>query len=268
MYKKICIALKALILLSLIYSCEKPEYIKNDVGFTEIKISVVGDIRIINPMTYDGKEYMTGELIPIDKNKDSVDISFFYNSTKPALKMKIENKIGPNNYFLYYNNPIDSTAIISKKHPIDGEMPPEGKSLMKIINLNKTLSPNDEPIHLAIYEYKTPWYEWVDPYVPIHDQIPKDTIFNITSSIPDNFTIISPLILGPMSHFAKVLKENKEELLVNGNKVYVFFNTVGNACILYLSNDKLEDQTDYNDYNFGPNPDNGYSLNALQFMYR
>ncbi|VTP98487.1 hypothetical protein [Sphingobacterium daejeonense] len=77
MYKKTCIALKALILLSLIYSCEKPEYIKNDVGFTEIKISAVGDIGIINPMTYDGKEYMTGDLIPIDKNKDSVDISFF-----------------------------------------------------------------------------------------------------------------------------------------------------------------------------------------------
>ena len=98
-----------------------------------------------------------GNLIPYIK-KDSMEVVIKYTEnnndilTNKIFNSKIENVKGLNELHLFYDDPKNLTISIGK-HPLEGFEIKEGKVLAKIFNSTKLLSPNNEAIHLAFYDF-------------------------------------------------------------------------------------------------------------------
>ncbi|MCT1526121.1 hypothetical protein [Sphingobacterium hotanense] len=247
-----------LFIISFILSCKKGEYLESgqkfgSVSFTPITGPGVSNVEYNNTeLKVKGNQY----LIPIDEGVDSVDLILTFSERKDKVKQRV--KIGPGNtvFYSYSKSPVDSTIIISDKEPLDGQIAPEGKILVKIFNSNKLLSPDGSPIHLAFYDGVGAW----DTFNPEYTDEPVDTLFNITSEFPDKFSVLKRLNYFPSNGGmeglwkAKILKSDKTPLKTEDGKIiyaYLSFPQSLNTFITYASGDEssvLLDSWDQNSF--------------------
>ncbi|MCT1532692.1 hypothetical protein M3B46_16930 [Sphingobacterium daejeonense] len=242
------------LMLMLSNSCKKGEFIDSNQEFSTIIIKNLENKIKIDSIYVDNQAYKfdyLGNLIPYIK-KDSMEVVIKYTEnnndilTNKIFNSKIENVKGLNELHLFYDDPKNLTISIGK-HPLEGVEIKDGKVLAKIFNSSKLLSPNNEPIHLAFYDF----IDLTIPFEPIYSNIPTDTIFNITNRIPNNFQEFRYL-KDQIFWKAKVLKENKEELLIDNKKVYLFIlmgeTMQERVLILNIETQSLNSQIDRNNW--------------------
>ena len=232
-YKVYCLLA---LLLAIFYACSKgkmdEEFTRlsrlkftSETGLLAEKIIVDGRITLLKSGSY---------IFPFDEKQDSIDIELLF-VTGTKRKVRIPN-LEINDLHVNISNPVDSTIIISKENPFKfDQTPPEGKQFIKIANMDKRLSPDGSPIHLVFFSYKLPYQIFVDPYEPPQMRTPIDTLFNVTSDEGEFRLIPRPPLDGDYYYIvAKVLKSNKEELLIDGNRVYLAFYParIGYSCFI------------------------------------
>lgn len=204
-----------MLIMLLVLSCKKGEYINNSIRFTTISFEQIQSVRIpyleVNNVRY--YESYGIYLMPyIDA--DSIEISGEYDNGRKHFKQKIVNKYSSNRLYVYYKNMIDSTLQIGGPHPLGDVEPPEGMIGLKFFGANKQISPDGKPIHLVIYDVEGEIQNQIEPkYIVI------DTIRNITNDIPVNFVNVK---LPKKNWRFKVLNEDKTEAKINGRILFDF----------------------------------------------
>ncbi|MGG5901916.1 MULTISPECIES: hypothetical protein [Sphingobacterium] len=263
-----------LCLLTMIASCKKGELITNNQRFLNLTFTYINGPAItgVNYKGDDLKFGLSGYLIPFEDGVDSVDLILTLSDRKDKLKQRV--KIAPGNTVLYSysKSPVDSAIIISDKGPLDGQIAPEGKILVKMFNSNTLLSPDGSPIHLAFYDGVGVW----DTFNPVYTDEPVDTLFNITSEFPDQFSVLKRLNYFPSNGGmeglwkAKILKSDKTPLKTEDGKIiyaYLSFPQSLNTFITYASGDESSVLLDSWDQNsFLPFPDEAVSAGTGLFQ--
>ncbi|WP_293933208.1 hypothetical protein [Sphingobacterium sp. UBA6645] len=259
--------IKGLYILSIaiiLYGCSKG---KLDEDFVPLSNIIFNSETMIYPQKIEvgGKIYNafgTSTIVPYNAADSTTDAVAIFSDGK-RLNFKFENKA---DNFLYSNilDPIDSIFVITKANPSHFDVPPEGLQYIKLVNQNTQLSPDGSPIYLVFFEYNTPFTMFVDEYFPPQLNKAVDTLFNVTGdkkSLP-KLMPRTPTGTDYMAIIAKVLKSNKEELLIDGKRVYLslpYFNEGGVAII------KADEQLATEDFNnpmYEPSPDGGWFLRA------
>lgn len=251
-----------------IHSCQKGDLDEAFVDFARISIESINQL-YVDSLDVDGKgaKNLQGYYIfPYNKNKDSIDLTLFYDYRTKSIKSRVPNS-KMNTFYVYYNNPLENKIVISKDHPLPKEEVDKDSYKTKIVNLNKRISPNNEPIHLALYAFKEPYQVGVDLYEPPYLKPAVDTIFNINNQIPEEYKQLKYVPQGYMYRIGKILKANKEELKIDGKNVYVYLSNTSSLSVLCIEDSDFTD-LDFNDPNFSLFTDGGIAITAEIFWNR
>lgn len=219
-YKRIAIYLFSLLMSLSFIGCKKGELVEDQELLARIAFrTYTGASLNIKKISVDG-EFTTPDgasfLFLLDK-KDSADVIAFDNNDNKLIQQRLALKRGSNVFGVYPKSPIDPTLVIGK-NPLEGDVPPEATFQFKILNYNKIISPNGEPIRLAIYKGKMTPNETTGWEEISFEEEPLVTTDVITDQIPDRYIQV------PITSYyrATVLDKDGKPLLINGQKVYVY----------------------------------------------
>lgn len=242
MIKNLFISFVVLLMACTLYSCQKGEIIEDQRQLARVSFnSYSGENLGIKKISIDGEfaKYDEGKnnyLFFFDKSKDSSDVIAFGDEEKIVLQQRLALKGGSNIFGVYPKSPIDPTLVVGK-NPLDGAELNPGNYQMKILNFNKIISPNGEPVRFAIYKGELVFDENTFEEKMVYDDEPFLTTDLISDQIPESFIRISFEYTGYLR--ATVLNKDAKPLLVNGQKAYVFIaglNVDKPISILYLPN--------------------------------
>lgn len=133
---------------------------------------------------------------------------------------------------MHSKSPIDPSLVVGPNPLGDDVESIPGVMQVKILNFNKTISPNGEPIRLAIYQGKPVFDESWGMDLVKYDEAPILTTDLISDKIPEKFIKIpvNPIF----SAKAQVLDKDSKPVLIDGQKVYLFFFFKVDAAVVYL----------------------------------
>lgn len=223
-------------------SCQKGEVIEDQRQLSRVSFKAYsGENLGIKKISIDG-EYtkydkdQANYLFFFDKSKDTSDVIAFGDDEKIVLQQRLPLKSGSNIFGVYPKSPIDPTLVVGE-NPLDGSEPNQGNFQVKILNYNKIISPNSEPIRLAIYSGTMVFNENTFEEKMVYDDKPLLITDLISDQIPDSFIQI-PFERSSYLR-ATVLDKDAKPFLVNGQTAYVFIgglNVDKPISILYLPN--------------------------------
>lgn len=224
-----------------LYSCQKGEIVEDQRQLARVsfkaysgenlgikKVSINGEFT-----TYDVNQ--ANYLFFFDKTKDSADVIAFDLEEKIVLQQRLALKSGSNIFGVYPKSPLDPALVVGK-NPLEGAQPNPGNYQIKILNYNKIISPNGEPIRLAIHKGRLVFDENTFEEKMVYDDEPFLITDLISDQIPDNF-IQLPFEVSTEVLRATVLDKDAKPLLVNGQKAYMYIgglNVDKPIIILYL----------------------------------
>ncbi|MBB2952506.1 MULTISPECIES: hypothetical protein [Sphingobacterium] len=207
-----------------LYSCQKGEIVEDQRQLARVafksysgenlgikKISIDGEFT-----NYDGPK--DSYLFIFDKSKDTSVVIAFGNEDKIVLKQRLALKSGSNIFGVYPKSPLDPTLVVGK-NPLEGAQSDATNYQIKILNYNKIISPDGEPVRLAIYSGTLVFDENTFEEKMVYAEEPILTTDLITDQIPDNFIKIPVAI---PYYRATVLDKDSKPLLINGQQVFLF----------------------------------------------
>lgn len=221
------IAVLALIGFS-VSSCKKGEYVPNSEALSRLQVKgeslFWGRIFKINGTPYQNSA--GSFLFPFPA--DSV-ATVRIEETDGTLVAEQTLKVIPglNSITAYYIDPLDLTKIaLGENGPLDNVAAETNALKFKVINLNTKLSPDGEPFHLVLQQFKD---EYDAEYRSVYFER-KDTLFNVIAQQPEAFfsyplqTAFPDIYPDGVTFRAQVLKADKRPLIIGGLEVYVFIS--------------------------------------------
>ncbi|WP_126974387.1 hypothetical protein [Gynurincola endophyticus] len=219
-YNKISIYLLAFLMSFGFIGCNKGELVEEQEQLARITFrTYTGEHLNIKKISINGEFTRpdgTSFLFFVDK-KDSADVVAFDDKDNKLIQQRLALKRGSNVFGVYPKSPLDPTLVVGK-NPLETGVAPEGTYQVKILNYNKIISPNGEPIRLAIYK-GTMVFDEVSGWEQIFfEEEPLVTTDLITDQIPEYFIQI------PRTTFYKatVLDKDGNPLLLDGQNVYIY----------------------------------------------
>ncbi|MCW2260964.1 MULTISPECIES: hypothetical protein [Sphingobacterium] len=236
MIKNLFIYFVALWVGCMLYSCQKGELVQEQEELARIAFKTYSAVSAdIKKVMVDGKIANSDKsnfIFMRNKDADSSLIVAYDGKDQVVLEQHLAIKPGLNTFGVHSKSPIDPSLIVGGNPLGDSVLPIPGVMQVKILNYNKTISPNGEPIRLAIYK-GTPVYDesWGQDLVKYND--PPILITDLISDkIPEKFTKIPvDLIFAPK---AQVLDKDSKPILIDGQKVYLFLYFGVDIGIVYL----------------------------------
>ena len=218
--------------------CQKGALVEDQVILARIAfISYTGENLNIKKIAIDG-EFTRPDgasfLFLFDK-KESADVVAFDDKDNKLIQQRLSLKRGNNVFGVYPKSPLDPTLVVGN-NPLEGGAATEGTYQIKILNYNKIISPNGEPIRLAIYKGYMTFNETTGSEEISFEEEPLVTTGPITDQIPDQYIEIQQTPY----YKATVLDKDGKPLLIEGQKVYIYprFGVLNNSkfAIMYLPN--------------------------------
>lgn len=219
-YKNICIYLFSLMMSFSSIGCKKGELVVEQELLARIAFrSYSGENLNIKKISIDGKSTKPdGATFQFFFNKkDSTEVIAYDDKDNILIQQRLALKLGANVFGVYPKSPLDPTLVVGK-NPLEETDRIEGTYQFKILNYNKIISPNGEPIRLAIYKGTLVYDEETFSEEMVFEEQPLVTTDLITDEIPDNYIEL------PITTFyrATVLDKNGNPLLIEGQNVYIY----------------------------------------------
>jgi hypothetical protein len=219
-YKNICIYLFSLMMSFSFIGCKKGEIVVEEELLARIAFrSYSGENLNIRKVSIDGKSTTMdkGTFQFILDKKDSADVIAYDDKDNILIQQRLALRIGTNVFGVYPKSPLDPTLVVGK-NPLEETDRIEGTYQFKILNYNKIISPNGEPIRLAIYKGNLVYDEETFSEEMVFEAQPLVTTDLITDKIPDNYIEL------PITTFyrATVLDKDGNPLLIEGQNVYIY----------------------------------------------
>ncbi|MGV6945862.1 hypothetical protein [Sphingobacterium kyonggiense] len=253
-----------LLVMLLVISCKKGEYINNSQEFSTIKLYGLNVNERLKSVSIDGVKYTTNPFLTIFQDKDSIELSLEFEKSKFNFKKKVLNKKKNEDLLYYFNNLKDSTLTIGP-HPLSSVSVPNGKIAMKVFGENDRYSEKTGIMHLAVY--KSEGEIKMGQPVKYSDK-PIDTILNINNNIPEKFYFLPRPANRELIKF-KFLDSKFNDLFIDGVRVYAFIQFDPNKkAFIYRIEPLLITLRRKNDPNSGlNNADGGYTVSNSFTMY-
>ncbi|VTR44559.1 Uncharacterised protein [Sphingobacterium thalpophilum] len=223
---------------SLLFSCRKGELVQESEELARVLFKSYGSVSPdIKRITVDGKAANDDNSTFVfvrSKDTDSSLVLGYNSKDEHVLAQRLPIRAGLNTFGVHEKSPIDPTLVVAE-NPLGADLPVIPDTIqVKILNYNKTISPEGLPIRLAIYKGKLVFDDAWGMDLVSYDQTPLLTTGVIGESIPKEFI---KLPKKPFSHAffkAEVLDEALKPVLVNGQKVFLFFYFTVDIGIVYL----------------------------------
>jgi len=241
-YKSITIYLFTLLISFSFIGCKKGELVEEHELLARIAFrSYTAENLNINSVSINGKTTTPDKgtfQFSFDK-KDSADVIAYDDKGSILIQQRLALKVGANVFGVYPKSPLDPTLVVGK-NPLEGDNPLEATYYVKILNYNKIISPNGEPIRLAIHKGKMVRDEATGWDLITFDEEPLVTTGLITDQIPDQYIQIQ---VTPY-YKATVLDKDGKPLLIDGQKVYIYprLGVLNNSqfAIMYLTDKEAD----------------------------
>lgn len=221
---------------SLLSSCQKGEPVLETEELARIAFKTYGNVSVdVKRVTVDGKaanQSNTNFIFIRNKDADSSLVVAYDSKDQVVLEQRLAIKSGLNTFGVHSKSPIDPSLVVGPNPLGDDVESIPGVMQVKILNFNKTISPNGEPIRLAIYQGKPVFDESWGMDLVKYDEAPILTTDLISDKIPEKFIKIpvNPIF----SAKAQVLDKDSKPVLIDGQKVYLFFFFKVDAAVVYL----------------------------------
>lgn len=236
MIKNIFLYFVALWIGGMLSSCQKGEVVQVQDEIARIAFRSYSAASVdIKRVTVDGKVANSSNANFIfirNKDADSSLVVAYNNNDQVVLEQQLSLKSGLNTFGVHSKSPIDPSLVVGPNPLGDDVTPIPGVRQVKILNYNKTISPNGEPIRLAVYQGKPVYDESWGMDMVKYDETPILTTGLISDKIPEEFIKIP--IDATFVPKAQVLDKDLKPILIDGQKVFLFFNFSVDIGIVYL----------------------------------
>ncbi len=220
----------------MLYACHKGELIQAQEELARITFKTYSSVSAdIKRVTVDGKianDNNANFIFIRNKDIDSSLVVAYNSKDQVVLEQRLPIKLGLNTFGVHSKSPIDPSLVVGENPLGDNIESIPGKMQVKILNYNTTISPKGEPIRLAVYQGK-PFFDesWGMDLVK-YDETPILITDLISDKIPEKFTVIpvDPLYVAK----AQVLDKDSKPVLIDGQKVYLFFYFNVDVAVVYL----------------------------------
>ena len=217
-------------------SCQKGELVQGQEELARIAFTSYNSVSVdIKKVIVDGKvanNDNTNFIFLRDKEADSSSVIAYNGKDEVVLEQRLPIKSGLNSFGVHSKSPIDPTLVVGKNPLGEDVLPIPGVMQIKILNYNKTISPKGEPIRLAVYQGKPVFDESWGMDLVKYDETPILTTDLISDKIPEKFINIpvNPIFAAK----AQVLDKDLKPVLIDGQKVYLFFYFAVDVGVVYL----------------------------------
>ncbi|WP_313156249.1 hypothetical protein [Sphingobacterium multivorum] len=218
------------------YSCQKGELVQGEEDLARITFKSYSSASVdIKRVTVNGKvanNDNTNFIFIRNKDADSSLVVAFDSKGQKVLEQRLSIKSGLNTFGVHSKSPIDPSLVVGENPLGDDVQPIRGIMQVKILNFNKTISPKGEPIRLAVYQGKPIFDESWGMDLVKYDETPILTTDLISDKIPEKFIKIpvDPIFAAK----AQVLDKDSKPILIDGQKVYLFFYFSVGVAVVYL----------------------------------
>ncbi len=217
-------------------SCEKGEVVQVPDEIARIAFRSYSTASVdVKRVTVDGKvanNDNTNFIFIRNKDADSSWIVAYDSKDQKVLEQRLSIKSGLNIFGVHSKSPIDPSLVVGENPLDDNVLPIPNVMQVKILNYNKTISPNGEPIRLAVYQGKPVFDESWGMDLVKYDDDPILITDLISDKIPEKFIKIpvNPIFAAK----AQVLDKDSKPVLIDGQKVYLFFYFKADVAVVYL----------------------------------
>ncbi|HAF33962.1 MULTISPECIES: hypothetical protein [Sphingobacterium] len=236
MIKNLFLCFIALWIGSLLSSCQKGEPIVETEELARIAFRSYSTASVdVKRVTIDGKVANPNDANFIfirNKDADSSSVVAYNSNDQVVLEQRLPLKSGLNTFGVHSKSPIDPSLVVGPNPLGDDVESIPGVRQVKILNYNKTISPNGEPIRLAVYQGKPVYDESWGMDMVKYDENPILITDLISDKIPEEFIKIP--IDATFVPKAQVLDKDLKPILIDGQKVFLFFNFSVDIGIVYL----------------------------------
>jgi hypothetical protein len=210
---------------SLLSSCQKGEPVLETEELARIAFKTYGTASVdVKRVTVDGKaanQSNTNFIFIRNKDADSSLVVAYDSKDQVVLEQRLAINSGLNTFGVHSKSPIDPSLVVGPNPLGDDVESIPGVRQVKILNYNQTISPNGDPIRLAIYQGKPVFDESWGMDLVRYDETPILITGLISDKIPEEFIKIPVDPYFPAK--AQVLDKDSKPILIDGQKVYLFF---------------------------------------------
>lgn len=220
----------------ILYSCQKGEHVLETEELARVAFKTYSaESADIKKVMVDGKianNDKSNFIFMKNKEADSSLIVAYNAKDQVVLEQRLAIKSGLNTFGVHSKSPIDPLLVVGA-NPLGDNVPSiPGVMQVKILNYNKTISPKGEPIRLAVYEGKPVFDESWGMDMVKYDETPNLITDLISDKIPEKFIQLPMAPIFPAK--AQVLDKDSKPILIDGQKVYLFFYFTVDIGIIYL----------------------------------